>query len=184
MTNCHLFILSGSINAGKTTFCNRLIHQARHKGFDVAGILSPPLVCHRKKVAIEVENIRSGERKTLAQLQPNGANGPQTDHWYFHADALQWGNDVLTQSVPCDLLIVDELGPLELLRNEGWMAGVDAIASGKYRLGVVVIRPALLQTAMQHWEEARVIFLTQWFRKLQSWWWRDKLLSYLENKRD
>ncbi len=51
---------------------------------------------------------------------------------------------MLESATPCDLLIVDELGPLEFERNEGWPAGLAAIDSAAYKVGVVVIRPELL----------------------------------------
>ena len=55
------------------------------------------------------------------------------------------------------MLIVDELGVLEFERDQGWVAGLAAIDSGDYRLGVVVIRPELLDQAQRRWPTARVI---------------------------
>jgi hypothetical protein len=46
---------------------------------------------------------------------------------------------------------------LEFERGEGWQAGLAAIDAGDYRLGVVVIRPELLDQARQRWPAARVI---------------------------
>jgi hypothetical protein len=63
----------------------------------------------------------------------------------------------LAHSTPCDVLIVDELGVLEFERHQGWLAGLSAIDSGDYQLGLVVIRPELLQQAQQRWSSARVI---------------------------
>ena len=60
-------------------------------------------------------------------------------------------------STPCEVLLVDEWGVLEFERNQGWVAGLGAIDSGAYRLGVVVIRPELLLRAQQRWPGARVL---------------------------
>jgi len=53
-------------------------------------------------------------------------------------------------------LIVDELGPLEFEREEGWIAGVSAVDSGEYQAALVVIRPSLLMMASQRWKVSRV----------------------------
>ena len=57
---------------------------------------------------------------------------------------LIWGNHVLSNSTPCDLLVVDELGPLEIDRGTGWQAGLAAVDSKEYAVAVVVVRAELL----------------------------------------
>ena len=51
--------------------------------------------------------------------------------------------------LPCDLFIVDELGPLELIRAEGWVNALETLRQPTYRVGVVVIRPELVEAACQ-----------------------------------
>ena len=46
-----------------------------------------------------------------------------------------------------DLLVIDEIGPLELLHGEGWTAALPLLNSPVYRVGLVVIRPELVETA-------------------------------------
>jgi nucleoside-triphosphatase len=84
-------------------------------------------------------------------------HGLHTPRWSFHAEAVAWGNAAFNAASPCDLLVVDELGPLEFERGEGWQAGLATIEAWDYRLGVVVIRPELLGVARQRWPQARVI---------------------------
>ena len=42
-----------------------------------------------------------------------------------------------------DLLIIDELGPLELIHQTGWQAARDVLRSKDYSLGLVVVREEL-----------------------------------------
>lgn len=114
------------------------------------------MIVNEQKIAIDVIDLRSAERRQLAVHNPT-ANYPLEFYWRFDADALAWGNEVLLHSTPCDVLLVDELGVLEFERNQGWVAGLAAIESGAYRLGLVVIRPELLQAAQQRWPWARVL---------------------------
>jgi len=156
MNDAALIIVTGERGAGKTTFCARVIALARSRRCDVAGVLSPAVVADNCKIAIDAIDLRSTQRWRLATFNP-GADYPRELRWRFKADALAWGNLVLAESTPCEVLIVDELGRLEFERNQGWLAGLSALDSGEYRLGLVVIRPELLEQAQQRWPLAQVI---------------------------
>jgi nucleoside-triphosphatase len=151
-----LVIVTGERGAGKTTFCTRLVELARSAGRSIAGVLSPAVIRDGAKIAIDVIDLRSDQRRRLAEFNPQ-ADYPRELYWRFDVDALAWGNRVLAASAGCDVLIVDELGVLEFERGEGWQAGLAAIDSGDYRLGVVVIRPELLAHAQQRWPQAQVL---------------------------
>jgi nucleoside-triphosphatase len=152
-----LLIVTGDRGAGKTGFCTRLIELARSAGWQIAGVLSLAVFEHGEKIGIDVIDLRTNERRRLADRFNPAHYGPHTPRWSFHAEAVAWGNAVLNAASPCDLLVVDELGPLEFERGEGWQAGLAAIAARNYRWGVVVIRPELLGVALQRWPPARVI---------------------------
>jgi nucleoside-triphosphatase THEP1 len=62
---------------------------------------------------------------------------------------LEWGNLRLTQSVKTDLLMIDELGPLEFERQMGWTASFDLLKSGQFGIAMVVIRPECLAAFSQ-----------------------------------
>ena len=84
----------------------------------------------------------------------------KTRRWSFYPEIVDWGNQVLKNAVPCELLIVDELGPLEFERGEGWIAGLSAVDSGEYQIALVVIRPSLLKKAKKRWKISRVLDLS------------------------
>lgn len=161
MADAPIFIVTGGIGAGKSVFCARLVEQARNGGLKIGGILSPGVFENEQKVAITAIDLSSGQSISLAVLRRSDhpAAGPQTPRWQFNASVVAWGNAVLQTAVPCDLLVVDELGPLEFEQTQGWMDGFAALDSGLYRAGVVVIRPSLLVRAQQRWPLARVISL-------------------------
>lgn len=171
-----LYLLTAPSGAGKTTFCAALAEQARAAGWDVAGILSPPVFENGEKTGIRVQNLRTGETRPLAQLAPSpagrgpggetlpspigrgaGGEGLSLGRWLFSPSALAWGNDILAACLPCDLFIVDELGPLELLRGAGWTNALQALRSQRYRAGIAVIRPELIETAQKIFPQSEVL---------------------------
>lgn len=155
----HIWLVSGVFGAGKTTFCRGVAQEWRAKGAEVAGVLSPAVFAGEIKTGIDVLDLRGGESRrlaTLRQAQDDEQRGIATQRWLFDPAAVQWGNQVLAQATPCDLLVVDELGPLEFERGQGWLHGLAALDSRAYQLALVVIRPHLLELALARWPEAQV----------------------------
>lgn len=151
-----IILLTGKLQSGKTNFCLDLAQNAKDLGFNLAGVLSPGVFHQNEKTGIDVVNLRSWERRRLAVLRGIGQTGLETRRWSFYPEIVDWGNQVLKNAVPCDLLIVDELGPLEFEREQGWIAGLSAVDSGEYQAALVVIRPSLLKLANQRWKVSRV----------------------------
>jgi nucleoside-triphosphatase THEP1 len=156
-----LWLLTGPSLAGKTTFCRHLFQEARERGWLVAGLLSPALIEDGQKTGILMEDLHSGEQRRLAYR----THQPQADlhlgQWYFDSLVLEWGQQVLKNCLPSDLLIVDELGPLEFNAGQGLMAAFDLLMAGRYRVGCVVIRPVLLKAARVYWPWAEVLPLEE-----------------------
>ena len=153
-----LMILTGSRGSGKTTLCRELAAAARRSGADVAGVLSPASFVGTRKVGIEAMDLRSGETRPLARRHDSARPGTlELCSWSFDERVLAWGNALLQSATPCDLLVVDELGPLELLEGRGWTAGLDAVDSGGYDRALVVVRPGLLEQARARWPRAVLV---------------------------
>jgi len=138
-----IVILSGESGSGKTTICAGIVALARARGLRVAGVLTPPRFAGGCKVGLDVEEIRTGQRRPLAE-RVGATDGPATENWHFHADGLAWGAMVLRHAAPCDLLVIDELGPLELAQGRGWTVGLDLLRASRHCLALVAVRPALL----------------------------------------
>ena len=161
-----ILILTGSRGAGKTTLCNRLIDEARVRGWQVAGVLSPAQFDRGEKTGIQAQDVRTQSRRPLAKRR-SSKNSPSTppatldtQTWKFEESALAWGNQLLKAAVPCDLLVIDELGPLEFEQGKGWSAGFEAVDSRRYRFAVVVIRPHYVESARKRWPDSLVLDLS------------------------
>ena len=154
-----IVLLSGPSGCGKTTLCRRIASLARTQGLAVAGVITPPRFQGEGKIGMDVEDVSSGLRRPLAE-RSGGSDGPCTGAWHFHAAALAWGAAMLQQATPCDVLIVDELGPLELERGEGWASALEVLRGGGYRLALVVVRPELVARLRHLLEELVPMTLT------------------------
>lgn len=141
-----VLLLTGESGCGKSTVCLRIVELACQNGLTAAGVISPPSAGAAPNQRRDVLDVGTGRRRTLA-AKSGFSRGPTLGRWRFRAGALAWGAAVIRRGVPCDLFIVDELGPLELVRGQGWTAALDVARGGGYRLAVLVVRPALAALA-------------------------------------
>jgi len=152
-----LILVTGLSGVGKTTWCSRLIELARTAGMTVNGVLSPGNFQEERKVGIDVLNLGTGEGRQLARLRIDQAVQVSTPRWEFDPEALDWANAALAEAAVGDLLVIDELGPLEFFQGKGLTAGLARLDAGDYKVACVVIRSALLPNALQRWPHAIVV---------------------------
>jgi nucleoside-triphosphatase THEP1 len=171
----NLWIVTGTRGCGKTKFCYEILQTARQSGWDAAGLLSPVAFKDGVKDSIWAEAIQSGEKRLLAAAHPQSETDLVFGNWYFSRKTFEWGNQVLQSSIPCDLLVIDELGPLEINLSMGWMSAIDVIKTAQYRLALVVIRPELLASVQKIFQPTQIIHLsdaneepTQWVSDLKT----------------
>ena len=152
-------ILTGGRGAGKTRACQRLVEQAQLRGWSIAGVLCPAVFENGAKTAINMLDLSTGRLQHLARHENRQTGFEVTDHWNFDEAVLEEGNDILGAAGKCDLLVVDELGPLEFSRGQGWVKAFDTLARGEFKRAVVVIRPELMDKACTFWPSAGIINL-------------------------
>ena len=149
-----IWLISGGRGAGKTTLCGHVADLARRADWDVAGILSPARVENGDKTGIFVQDLRRRESRLLASAKKDEATGMHTCRWTFSEAALHWANEALAGSVPCDLLVIDEIGPLELEQEKGLVAWRGVLRSKLYRIALAVVRPELEQLFREEWRHS------------------------------
>jgi len=156
-------IVTGEVGRGKTQTCRAAAARLRDLGWEVAGVLSPGVWVGDQKVAIDAHDLRTGHTRRLAERAGVGPAlaGPATRGWHFAAETIVWCNSLLADAIDCDLLVVDELGPLEFESGEGLIQGVRAVDGGRFHLGLVVVRPRLVQAARERWPGATLLYLNQ-----------------------
>jgi iron complex transport system ATP-binding protein len=152
-----LILLTGLSGVGKTTWCSQLVALARERGLTVNGLLSPSVFKEGRKVGINIADLQSGETRQLASLRQGESGKIGTPRWSFDPEVTAWANRALEEAAPSDLLVMDEIGPLELLQGEGITAGLRRLDAGDYKVACVVIRTSLLPNALQRWPDATVV---------------------------
>lgn len=137
-----IIVLSGERGAGKSTVCRETIALAQARGYTCGGLLT----LSRPDDTLDVLDVRSGDVRRLT-LEPDASPAVIQGRFRFDPETLAWGNVVLARAWPCHLLVVDELGPLEIEREEGWLKAFDVLRWPDLMLALVVVRPELVARA-------------------------------------
>ena len=147
-----LFILTGDIRTGKTTWLEARVRELEAAGVPVRGVLAPGVWLDCKKVGIENALLPSRERVLLAT--PAGDGCSTGLGWDFDAAALARVNAHLNglaettgeKDARPGLLVIDEVGPLELRRGGGLTAALELLDGGPtpaWPHALVVVRATL-----------------------------------------
>jgi len=157
-SNSELLLLTGGRGAGKTSLLQKLVEAAKQARWTVCGLLSPARLENGRRTGIYVIDVHSETRRLLASRIVGELNGPQIGHWTFDSEAFAWGNTLLKDAPPSNLFVLDELGPLEFDRQEGWTAGLDLLAKpAASRLAIVVVRPEYVGAFLQRYPRAETV---------------------------
>ena len=147
-----LFILTGDIRSGKTTWLEARVREFEEAGMPVRGVLAPGVWHDGEKVGIE--NVLFPSREHVLLATPAG-NGCSTGlGWDFDAEALARVNAHLTELAAAagvmrpGLLVIDEIGPLELRRGAGLAEALELLDAGPapaWPHALVIARTALAE---------------------------------------
>ncbi len=144
MTKARIGLLTGAVGVGKTTVARRVVDLARQQGLICGGLLAPAITGHCGRVGIWGVDVGTGERRTLARTDRD-LGGPAIGPYSFDAAALAWAVGVVEAALnTCGLLIVDEIGKLELWQGIGLAPILPRLAAGEVNRALVVVRDSLL----------------------------------------
>jgi nucleoside-triphosphatase THEP1 len=161
-----LVILTGERGSGKTTWCQAFHQGALEQRLAPRGLVSPGIFRDNVKVNIDLIDLSNNRRRRLAgkraEGQPGDEEKPATQTWLFDPETLAWGERCLKEILDSDedlieVLIIDEMGPLEFEQHVGWVSGLALIDRRQYHLACISIRPELLEKARQRWSWGAVV---------------------------
>ena len=149
-----VIIVTGAVGIGKSTVCRRLIGIVQGRGYSCGGVLTDK--AHDESIIIE--DIQTGERETLATTS-DIYHGPCTPKYFFNPEGIDFGLRAIAKGLSSSMLLVDELGHLEL-RGEGFAPVLGQLKAGRVETCVLVIRSALLPAFLAQMNVVPVVFKT------------------------
>jgi nucleoside-triphosphatase len=131
------WLLTGPPGIGKSTVVARVVYLLRSKGLGIGGCLTKERKEGRERVGFIVIDLMSGREAVLASSKK--ALGPRVGRYRVNIPGLvDVGAHALREAAAtADVIVIDEVGPMELTSPE-FKRGVEScLASGKPILAVV-----------------------------------------------
>ena len=132
-----LVFLTGAPGVGKSTVVRRVAENLKLEGVKIGGMTSGDLRSGSARVGFEVRNLLTNETGVLAHV--NQSFGPRIGKYRVNSEDLdQVGTAAILSAIKdADLVVVDEVGPMELTSKRFKEAVQGALACGKPVLGTV-----------------------------------------------
>lgn len=136
MSKYQLF-LTGQPGIGKSTIVRRLNERLLSLGFETGGMLSGELREGGFRVGFEILDVKSGKKGILAHVRH--PHGPRVGRYTVNLDDLAsiGANAILTAVSDCQVVFIDEIGPMELKSEEFKAATVRALESPRPLIGTI-----------------------------------------------
>jgi len=132
-----LIFVTGSPGVGKTSVLLRSVNGLKDKGYEIGGMISHEVREGGVRVGFEILDFSTGQRGWLAHI--NQPTGPKISKYRVNLtdlDAIGVGS-ILDAIRNADIIIVDEIGPMELFSSAFREAVVQAVESNKPVLGTI-----------------------------------------------
>ncbi|MBE9517612.1 MAG: DUF2478 domain-containing protein [Bacteroidetes bacterium] len=146
-----IFLITGNIQGGKTSYLSELIELLRKRSLSVGGFLAPGSFESGKRSGFSLKNIVSGDELAMASTI-------ETDTWtkyrrfWFNPDAFTLGREWICESLKAnpDVIVIDEVGPMEQ-EGSGWSETLEFLKSSSIPVQLWSVREKLSGEVMEHW---------------------------------
>ena len=152
-----ILLLTGSPGVGKTSILVRVVEKLKLKGFRVGGMISREVRSSGNRVGFEILSLAENQRGWLAQV--NQKEGPQVGKYRVNLlDLDRVGVAALRQALKeSDLVVIDEIGKMELLSSRFKEAVTQVLNSGKRVLGTIMLNPHPFADEIKRHPEVEVL---------------------------
>lgn len=129
-------LVTGPPGCGKSTLASRVIERARDKGLRVGGIITPEIREGGVRKGFLIVDLFTGEKELMASV---GEGAPRVGKYVVHVNAIAGlGFRALMRAAEeADIIVVDEIGKMELLVDEFTQAVRRTIDCEKPFLGTI-----------------------------------------------
>jgi len=132
-----IWLLTGEPGSGKTTALMKIVNAVRARGYSIGGVVAVEKRIKGIRVGFEIVDLLSGSRDILASVEQK--TGPRVGKYRVNLKALSdLAAKALTEAKQhCDLIVCDEIGPMEMASPEFRKAVKEVVDSGKPMIGVI-----------------------------------------------
>lgn len=142
-----IFILSAPVHTGKTTWLSQVVTELKRQNRACKGILTYAVFDGNKRIGYDTENIETGERQAFIRQVGYDAAFEDSDvylrDYHFSSVVIEEVNQMLKNAINSDVVVIDEIGPLEL-QGKGFFPAISFLISQPPACLIMVVRDTIL----------------------------------------
>jgi nucleoside-triphosphatase len=150
-----LLILSGPVHSGKTTLLKKIITELKKGEYYIDGFLSHPVKKKKETIGYDLLDIKE-EILTPFITKSGEKNWQNIGPFFFNPQGLEKAKQIIDRSIGADLLIIDELGPLELKNRGLWPLLKPVLQNQKISI-LLVIRDNILADFLNRMDKKKTV---------------------------
>ena len=114
-----IFILTGPVHSGKTTLLKRLVRELKGQKYRLDGFLSEAVREKEETVGYDLFDLK--RERSIPFIRRTGEKEWQRiGSYFFIPQGLAEAEKIILRGIEADILVVDEVGPLELSGKGFW----------------------------------------------------------------
>ena len=138
-----IFILTGPVHSGKTTFLKKLVDELKVNKLKINGFLSEAVLENKEIFGYDLYDMKN--EQSIPFIRREGEEEwEKIGSYFFIPEALAHVKKMIFQSRGVDILVIDEIGPLEL-RGKGLWPALRKVFSSPPKGLILVVRKNILK---------------------------------------
>ncbi|PTD93817.1 nucleoside triphosphatase [archaeon SCG-AAA382B04] len=131
------FLLTGNPGVGKTTVVKKVVSELRKKDYKIGGVYCPEIRSNGYRKGFKITDIMSDQSMILAHIDED--YGPRVSKYRVNVENIDLISDSAISKAlrEADLIIIDEIAPMEAYSNVFNQKVKEALESKKPLLGVI-----------------------------------------------
>ncbi len=149
-----VYLLSGILGGGKTTFVRTVAEILKTNHRRVGGILSVRLTEKEKTIGYDLLDLSTGQTEKFLRIG-DFPGKEKIGRYSIFPQGIRKGQIALENSLKCplDLIVVDEVGKLEL-QGDGWADSLHKLVGVTNAILLITVRDGFDQRVIEKWQIA------------------------------
>ncbi len=140
-------VLTGAVHSGKTTFLKRIIDELRKENLWIDGYLSEVVLENQEIIGYDLFDL--GEKRSIPFIRIKGdKDWERVGSYSFIPRGLSWAKGIILRGRKADILVVDEVGPLELAGKGIWPA-LEKVLFLPKPIFILVVRKRIIEDFLE-----------------------------------